>query len=161
MKILLKPKSDKSLPFFLFVSFLTTFALFRLFVALWPQFYLSKYIAGGTVHIHHFAYGIILMSIIGTISIITNATTPRSRTTLAVLFGIALGLAYDEFAMWLELEDIYYDRRSYDAVIMVSLLFLNVIYFGEFWKRWSKRIFRLCKFIAVKTPRRIIKFFYK
>ncbi len=142
MKLILRPNSDKSLPFFLFLSFLTTFVVSRFFVYLFPTFYLSKYVSSTNIHVHHFAYGIILMSIIGTISIISTVS-PKTRTVLAILFGISLGLAYDEFAMWMQLEDVYHDRQTYDAIATICLVFINLIYFPNFWKKSGKRLWRL------------------
>jgi hypothetical protein len=44
---------------------------------------------------------------------------------LAVLFGIGAGLTLDEFALWLELRDVYWEqegRRSIDAVVVAGAL---------------------------------------
>lgn len=117
MKLFLRPNSDKSLPFILFLSFLMTFVVSRLLVYFFPDFYLSKYVSSTSIHVHHFAYGIILMSIIGTISIIST-TSPKGRTILAALFGVSMGLAYD-------------------AIATICLVFIKKIYFPEFWKKWS------------------------
>ncbi|HKF80295.1 MAG TPA: hypothetical protein VKB17_05670, partial [Thermoleophilaceae bacterium] len=43
------------------------------------------------------------------------------RETIAVLFGVGLGLTLDEFALWLNLQDVYWSpkgRESIDAVIV-------------------------------------------
>lgn len=137
---LIRPKTGKEIPFIILVSFLATFAISRLVVNLLPDLNLN---VRGT-HVHHFAYGIILLIIIGYVLL----TQPRSRKTrlkMSLLFGIALGLAFDEFAMWIQLEDAYYDRTSYDAIVIITTLLLNIVYFDEFWKKWGYRLGKLAK----------------
>lgn len=150
----LKPKPDKSIPFLIFVSFLATFIASRLIVTFFPQFFIP--IRGE--HVHHFAYGIILLSFVGFVSV-AYPLTPRSRLRLSVLYGISLGLAFDEFAMWLQLDDVYKDRVSYDAILIISLILLNIIYFSDFWKRWGRRLGLLLR-ILFFVPRKIFAYFW-
>jgi hypothetical protein len=91
----------------------------------------------GGVHIHHQVYGIFLLLGAGTAEF---AYRPRSPwlEVLAVLFGAGAALTLDEFAMWLELDDVYWTaegRRSVDAVLVAvvigTLLLLGANPFGE------------------------------
>src|SRR4051794_26643775 len=44
---------------------------------------------------------------------------------IAVFFGIGMGLALDEFALWLDLKDVYWSqqgRKSIDAVIIAATI---------------------------------------
>ena len=132
---LIKPKIGKEIPFLVMLSFLGTFVLSRMIVYYLPDIALK--VRG--VHVHHFAYGIFLLSIIGYLTL-TQQITPKIRLRLAFLYGFALGLALDEFAMWIQLEDSYYDRASFDALVLVTLIFLNIIYFEDFWKKWGYRL---------------------
>jgi hypothetical protein len=54
----------------------------------------------------------------------------------AVLFGIGTGLTLDEFALWLNLEDVYWSeqgRQSIDAVIITASL-IGISLLGlQFW----------------------------
>lgn len=156
----LRPKPDKSIPFLIFLTFLGTFVVSRLFIAIFPELFIP--IRGE--HVHHFAYGIILLSLVGFVSIVYPLTS-RSRIRLSVLYGIALGLAFDEFAMWLQLDDVYHDRLSYDAIVIISLLLLNFIYFSDFWKKWGYRLGKLFRIIflwvPVKTLRLITHHFWQ
>lgn len=147
----LKPKADKSIPFIIFLTFLGTFIASRLVVHFFPEFFIP--IRGE--HVHHFAYGIVLLSLVGFISI-AYPLSPRSRLTMSVFYGIALGLAFDEFAMWIDMDEVLYHARvTYDAIIIIALFLLNLIYFADFWKKWGNRLGTLLKIIFITGPRRI------
>jgi hypothetical protein len=115
------------LPAFLFlVSFLGMFAfirtsahMIRAEVSWWP----GNVEVGGT-HIHHLVWGIIVLMISGWIAIAVDPGSP-GRELAAVAFGIGTGLTLDEFALWLELKDVYWEeegRKSIDAVIVAGIL---------------------------------------
>ena len=112
-------------------SFLMTFVTARLIVYLvlghlLPNFFLE--IKG--VHIHHFTYGVFILAVVGLYLLLKRPGVKTRTFELATLFyGIGLGLTFDEFGMWIRLEDSYWIRQSYDAIIIVFLLLLNVAYF--------------------------------
>lgn len=122
--------TNKTLVAVILFSFLTTFALSRLVVYfvvdnLLPNFFLT--IKG--VHIHHFTYGVLILAAAGLYLLLRRPNPETSDFKwLTVLYGIGLGLTFDEFGMWVRLEDEYWIRQSYDAIIIISLLFLNLIY---------------------------------
>jgi hypothetical protein len=111
---------------FLLLAFLLTFGfirtsahMIRAEVSWWP----GNVSVGGT-HVHHLVWGILLMLGVGYVAIAISPGSPV-REILAVLFGIAAGLTLDEFALWLNLEDVYWSakgRRSIDAVIVAGAL---------------------------------------
>src|SRR5438105_2303516 len=69
---------------------------------------------GGT-HVHHLNYGIFLLSGIGAYLLFVRPTgTPEGVS--AIMYGIGLGLTFDEFGMWLHLGGPYWQRASFDAV---------------------------------------------
>ncbi len=109
----------------------TSTHMIRAQVSWWPGNLETK---GGT-HIHHLVWGILLLLIFGYVGI---AVTPDSpwRELAAVFFGIGMGLTLDEFALWLNLEDVYWQekgRQSIDAVVVASAL-LGVTLLGlSFW----------------------------
>jgi len=132
---LLRPKNGKEIPFLVMISFLGTFGISRAFTYLFPWLFVQV----RTVHVHHFAYGIFLLAIVGYV-LLTQPRSPSTRLKLALLYGIALGLAFDEFAMWIQLEDAYWDRNNFDAILIVSLILANIVYFDDFWRKWGYRL---------------------
>jgi hypothetical protein len=110
--------------FLFFVAFLLTFGfirtsahMIRAQVSWWP----GNVEVGGT-HIHHLVWGILLLLTFGWIGVAVHPPDPW-REIIAIVFGIGAGLTLDEFALWLNLKDVYWSkqgRRSIDAVIIVT-----------------------------------------
>lgn len=59
----------------------------------------------------------------------------KFRHIIAAFYGIGLGLAYDEFGMWLMLKDNYWIRQSYDAIAIIAVILINIVYFNELWQK--------------------------
>ncbi|MCC2662141.1 MAG: hypothetical protein K0R41_126 [Geminicoccaceae bacterium] len=72
----------------------------------------------GGRHIHHFVPGILLAFGSGAAGLITRSE--RLETALAVPFGAGIGLTFDEAALLLDLEDVYWTRQGLLSV-QVSL----------------------------------------
>lgn len=98
-KIFSKVIRTQNVNFWIFAAFLPTFILARFIVFHFPNFFLEV----RDVHIHHLTYGIFLLSIVGLLSL--NFTSWRWKIANALMYGVGLALAFDEFAMWLHLED--------------------------------------------------------
>jgi hypothetical protein len=112
--------------FLFFVAFLLTFGfirtsthMIRAQVSWWP----GNVSVGGT-HIHHLVWGILLLLVFGWIGVAVVPNSPWGEIS-AVMFGIGTGLTLDEFALWLNLKDVYWEkqgRRSIDAVMIAAAL---------------------------------------
>jgi hypothetical protein len=103
-------------------SFLFTFMAARITVFLIvsrriPDIYLHL---GGT-HVHHLNYGIFLLSGVGAY-LLMRRPEDRGLRWAAALYGIGLALTFDEFGMWLHLGGSYWQRASFDAVVVIGAL---------------------------------------
>jgi hypothetical protein len=121
-------------------SFILTFVLSRVFVFLimsdeMPNLYFFLH---GT-HVHHLNYGIFLMAAVCGYSVFRRPIGRAAEIT-ALLYGIAMGLTFDEFGMWLHLGGSYWQRVSVDAVIVVAALF-GLVAFARTLKRFESRHF--------------------
>ena len=72
-------------------------------------------------HVHHLNYGIFLLAAVGGYSVFRRPTGRTAEIT-ALIYGVAMGLTFDEFGMWLHLGGSYWQRASVDAVIVVAAL---------------------------------------
>ena len=126
----------KEVTFWVLLAFLPTFIGTRALVYFAPQLFVN---VGGT-HVHHLTWGIILLALTGWLALLIEE--PRWRPRIAALYGIGLALAFDEFGMWLHLQDNYWVRQSYDAVLVILAVLINTVYFGDFWLRVARRLLR-------------------
>lgn len=139
IKRLFKEKTGDDITAVILAAFLPTFAVARLYVYLAIRYnveYAFLVIKG--VHIHHLSYGIIILAVAGFLSL----TTEHSKKVLAVLYGIGLAFSFDEFGMWLRLEDDYWMRQSYDAIVVICTLLFNIIFLKKFWKRCGEVLYK-------------------
>ncbi|CAN5605750.1 hypothetical protein BH10ACT11_BH10ACT11_17740 [soil metagenome] len=125
-------------PEFLFlVSFLGMFAvirssahMIRAQVSWWP----GNVEVGGT-HIHHLVWGILLLLIFGYVGAVIRPEAPFHQISI-IAFGLGTGLTLDEFALWLNLRDVYWEkegRRSSDAVIIAGLVSATLVVSFSAW----------------------------
>ncbi len=123
--------------FWILASFLPTFIVARMLVYLDPGIFLRV----GNTHIHHLTYGIFILAIAGYFAQLTQ--NPKLRIPLALLYGVGLALSFDEFGMWLRLEDDYWIRTSYDSVIIITAALINIVYFPNFWFKLLRIKYRI------------------
>jgi hypothetical protein len=64
----------------------------------------------GRRHIHHFVPGILVAFASGTAAVFVE--NPQLRETLAIPLGAGIGLTFDESALLLGLEDVYWSREG-------------------------------------------------
>ncbi len=131
---ILPPQPTRHLARLTFVAFLFTFIASRTLVILimtrrMPDLFLHL---GGT-HVHHLNYGIFLLSAVAGVLLFARLND-KQRSACALAYGIGMALTFDEFGMWLHLGGSYWQRASFDAVIVLLGVF-GVLAFLPRWQR--------------------------
>ena len=113
------------------VSFFLTFAGVRAVVfAVLHKIPPFHFIEHDGRHIHHLVIGILILLAVGYGWLADIGTGEDSSSIIlsrlmAILYGVGAALTLDEFALWLNLEDVYWSpqgRSSIDAVILFGAL---------------------------------------
>jgi hypothetical protein len=123
-----------------FVAFLLTFIAARTLVILIitrkvPDLYAHL---GGT-HVHHLNYGIFLLAIVAAVLLFVPLNAAQ-RSFCAIVYGVGMALTFDEFGMWLNLGGSYWQRASFDAVVVVLSVF-GLLAFAPRWQQIRSRHF--------------------
>jgi len=95
----------------------------------------------GSLHVHHIVFGLVILLVSGVIDLTDRA--PRVR---AILFGVGAALVLDEFALLLNLADVYWapqGRESVDAIVIFAGVLLLVALGGGFWRAAWRELRRL------------------
>ena len=121
----------------IFVSFLVTFGLLRglTYGIRYHVLPIQNVVTPGGLHIHHFVWGIFVLLLVGFLALVLDQ--PRWHPWLAIPFGIGAALVLDEFALWLNLEDVYWakqGRTSVDVVIAFAALLGGYLAAERFWR---------------------------
>jgi hypothetical protein len=128
------------------VGFLVTFAVVRVITHLIRAGVGPFHnVTSGTLHIHHLVWGILILLVVGYLWLIQTGSDLLSHVT-AFAFGVGAALTLDEFALWLNFQDVYWaqqGRESIDAVVIFAAL-LSVGFWGhplmiEFGRRFLRR----------------------
>ena len=140
--------ADKEFHFLILGAFLLSWGFIRLSahmiraqVSWWPGNVETK---GGT-HIHHMFWGILLVLTMGYVGLSFTLDSPWTEM-VAIAFGVGMGLTLDEFALWLNLEDVYWapkGRESIDAVIATTVLLVIALIGAQFWSDLYRAAFIL------------------
>jgi hypothetical protein len=97
------------------VGFLVTFGIVR---------GVTHLIRAGVGPIHHLVWGILLLLLVGYAWLI-EADKGWFPNAAAIAYGVGAALTLDEFALWLNLQDVYWDkqgRESIDAIVIFGAL---------------------------------------
>ncbi len=102
--------------------------------------------AGGT-HIHHLVWGILILIVVGYVWLFeVGVGSSWIASVTAIAFGVGAALTLDEFALWLNLQDVYWDRQgrqSIDAVVIFAALLSVGIWGGPFLRAVGGELLRL------------------
>src|SRR5438067_8021787 len=83
-------------------------------------------------HVHHLNHGIFLLSAVAGVLLFARLND-KQRSVCAIVYGIGMALTFDEFGMWLHLGGSYWQRASFDAVIVLLSIFGLI----AFMPRWQ------------------------
>lgn len=102
----------------------------------------------GGRHLHHLVFGIGGLLGVGYLWLLLIGTqrppTTASRAT-AALYGVGSALTLDEFALWLDLQDVYWAKQgrvSVDAVAVFGALLSVGVWGGPFWRAVARDLLR-------------------
>lgn len=129
----------------LLASFLATFIVARVVVFLIMRHDATDlYVRVGGTHVHHHVWGILLMAGLGLYLLLSDRRT-IPNAALAALYGLSLALVFDEFGMLVNFGGSYWQRASYDAVVIAATT-LAII---AAWPMLRGRVGRSSRQIAV------------
>jgi len=130
------------------VSFFLTFAGVRAVVYgvthHIPPFH---FVQVGGRHIHHLVFGIVILLLVGYgwLAEIGNGSSTSSifvGRLMSILYGVGAALTLDEFALWLNLKDVYWSsegRSSFDAVILFGAFLAAGAWGAPLFSRTGKK----------------------
>jgi len=98
-------------------------------------------------HIHHLVWGILLLLLVGYSWLVEIGTGSDQSWRWAgrltsMLYGVAAALTLDEFALWLNLQDVYWQRQgreSYEAMALFGGLLCVGVFGGPFFRGIFRR----------------------
>ena len=160
------------------VAFILTFFVTRTFVrfiryrndaGLPAKWWQPRNIHIGAVHIHHVAFGVVLVMISG-LTLVTLAVDGQEPefTLAATIFGIGAALVLDEYALILHLSDVYWEedgRTSVDAVFaavgVAGLLIMGLhplMFFLPIWQGADSVVLRAAVWggVALTLPLAVV-----
>ncbi len=94
----------------------------------------------GSLHIHHMVFGLVLVLVAGMLDLADVVARTR-----AILFGVGAALLLDEFALILNLADVYWapqGRASIDAVVIFAAALFVLALGGGFWRAAWRELMR-------------------
>ena len=127
----------------LLVAFAVTFAAVRAltFGIRYHLVPVSNVVTPGGLHIHHYVWGILIVLVVGFLAMTLDQALWHPR--LAIPFGVGAALIFDEFALLLNLQDVYWakeGRQSVDAVVLVLALIGAYIVAERFWRGAAREV---------------------
>jgi hypothetical protein len=127
-------------------SFFTTFAAVRAIThSIRAGIGPFRNVTPGGRHIHHMTFGIVGLLMVGylwMLEIGTATTKRRSSRLTSGFYGAGAALTLDEFALWLNLQDVYWAKQGRESIDAV-LLFGSLLSMGLVGKDFLRELARL------------------
>jgi hypothetical protein len=116
--------ASKAPPAGIAAAFLLTIVGARLFSKFYPRVHWEP-VPG--MHIHHYVYGIFILVIAGYLALAFRGDGARSW--IALLYGLGVGLTFDEFGMWLNPPFVRGVRGNTNgiAIVVIALLVAGIL----------------------------------
>jgi hypothetical protein len=143
------PQTRRERLFLASVGFFTTAALVRgITVAIHHDIGPFHDVSLHGRHIHHLVWGILLLLLVG-YGWLNEFGTGAAGYSLwpgrftSMLYGVAAALTLDEFALWLNLRDVYWEREgheSYEALALFGGLLAVGVLGGPFFRGIGKEV---------------------
>ena len=103
------------------------------------------------VHVHHLVWGIVLLLLVGYVSLVQRSgvedgESKRLGRWCAILYGVGAALTLDEFALWLRLDDVYWEREgraSVDVAMLFGALVSCGLWGGPFFRAVTRQVARM------------------
>jgi hypothetical protein len=98
-------------------------------------------------HIHHLVWGILLLLVTGYGWLLQAGTGESDSRTwagraMSMAYGVGAALTLDEFALWLNLRDVYWEREgraSFEALLLFGAALAVAAFGGPFLHAVAKR----------------------
>lgn len=101
----------------------------------------------GGVHIHHLVAGIVILLLVGyawlLLAGVNEQPSRRGFRVTALAYGVGSALVLDEFALWLRLKDVYWERQgreSFEALAIFAGLLLWALLIAPFANAVVRRL---------------------
>jgi hypothetical protein len=118
----LRGASKPNLSFIMLLFFLVSFVVARVFTAFFP----SAVLVVQGFHVHHFWYGLALLTIGGWLGI--NYRDDHTERIAAIIFGVGGGLVGDEVGLLLTFGN-YYSEITYTFIIsLLAFVFMTTLF---------------------------------
>jgi hypothetical protein len=92
----------------------------------------------GGMHIHHLVWGILLLLIVSYVWLLeVGVGSSWVASATAILFGVGAALTLDEFALFLNLRDVYWEQQgrvSIDAVLIFGAVLSVGVWGWQFFR---------------------------
>ncbi len=147
------------------LSFFVTFGVTRYVTQAYRNHEDPLQVTIGGVHVHHLVWGIVLLIVVGYMWLIHIGTDRSGEVRMgrvtALLYGVGAALTLDEFALWLNLRDVYWERQG-RASVDIALLFGSLVSAGLWGRpflravgRQLRRIFGWSARLRTRRPPRV------